>query len=186
MKIYLPIFKDVDKKDAITYQSWHWDMMVYHQAGCWECTLLPYIICSLQGYLGVGEELGHQHITLDGVIAVLDEHYNNIKALYALNRELFQLWMADMEIVSDWGVCLSRHLQILVASFPERFLLDHIAELKWDHSYGGLPKQLKGMVAYLKATANEKTYSDYLRVVWEVEKDKMMETVLELGYGQHK
>ena len=34
MKINLPVFKDDDKKDSITYQSWYLDLMVYHQAGC--------------------------------------------------------------------------------------------------------------------------------------------------------
>ena len=69
-------------------------------------------------------------ISLEGVITVLDEHYNNVNALDTLNQELFQLQMADKEMVSDWGMCLSRHLQILVASFPERFPPDHIDELK--------------------------------------------------------
>ena len=70
---------------------------------------------------------------------------------------------------------LSRHLQILMASFPEHFLLDHIAELKCDCSYGKLPKQFKVMVAYLKASSNEKTYSDYLQAVCEAEKEEVME-----------
>ena len=60
-------------------------------------------------------------ITLDNVLMILDEHYNNVKALDALNQELFQLQMADKETVLDWGVCLSRHLQILAASFPDCF-----------------------------------------------------------------
>ena len=60
-------------------------------------------------------------ITLDDVLAILDEHYNNVKALDALNQELFQLPMADKETVSDWGVFLSRHLQFLAASFPDQF-----------------------------------------------------------------
>ena len=98
------------------------------------------------------------------MITVLDEHYNNVKALDALNQELFQLQMADKETVSDWGVHLLRHLQILVASFLERFLPDQVTELKQDHFYGGSPKWLKVMVAYLKATNNEKTYLDYLQV----------------------
>ena len=34
MKINLPVFKDEDAKDAVTYQSWRWDLMVYHCAGC--------------------------------------------------------------------------------------------------------------------------------------------------------
>ena len=64
------------------------------------------------------------------MLTILDEHYNNIKALDALNQELFQLQMADKKRVSDWDVCLSRHLQVLAASFPDCFSPDHVAELK--------------------------------------------------------
>ena len=52
MKINLPIFKDEDAKDAVTYQSWRWDLTVYRHAGCMDHTLLPYAIRSLQGYPG--------------------------------------------------------------------------------------------------------------------------------------
>ena len=103
-------------------------------------------------------------ITLDDVLTILDKHYNNMKAFDTLNQELFQLWMADKETVLDWGVCLSRHLQVLAASFPDRFLPDCVAELKRDHFHGRLPKQLKVMVAYLKAGLQVRTYSDYLRL----------------------
>ena len=34
MKINLSIFKDEDAKDAVTYQSWRWDLTVYQHAGC--------------------------------------------------------------------------------------------------------------------------------------------------------
>ena len=57
-----------------------------------------------------------------------------------LKQELLQLQMADKETVSDWGVCLSRHLQILAASFPDHIPPDRVAELKRDHFYGRLPK----------------------------------------------
>ena len=57
-------------------------------------------------------------ITLDDVLMILDEHYNNMKVLDTLNQELFQLQMVDKETISDWGVCLLRHLQVLAASFP--------------------------------------------------------------------
>ena len=79
-------------------------------------------------------------IILDDVLAILDEHYNNVKALNGLNQELFQMRMADKETVLDWGVCLSRPLQILAVSFPDHFPPDHVAELKRDCFYGGLPK----------------------------------------------
>ena len=50
---------------------------------------------------------------------MLDEHYNNVKALDALNQELFQLQMGEKEMVMEWEACLLRHLLMLVASFPE-------------------------------------------------------------------
>ena len=49
-------------------------------------------------------------ITSDNVLTILDEDYNNVKVLDALNQELFQLRMADKETVLDWGVHLLRHL----------------------------------------------------------------------------
>ena len=107
MKINLPIFKDEDAKDAVTYQSWRWDLTVYRCAGCRDHTLLPYAIRSLQGYPGKLVQSSGTDITLDEVLTILDEHYNNVKALDALNQELFQMRMADKETVSDWGVCLS-------------------------------------------------------------------------------
>ena len=123
MKINLPVFKDKDAKDAVTYQSWRWDMTMYQQVGCRDCTLLPYAIQSLQGYPGELVQSSSTDITLDDVLTVLDEHYNNVKALDALNQELFQLRMADKETVLDWGVHLLRHLQVLAASFPDCFPL---------------------------------------------------------------
>ena len=101
MKINLPVFKDKDAKDAVTYQSWRWDLMVYECAGCRDHTLLPYAIRSLQGYPGELVQSSSTDITLDNVLMILDEHYNNAKVLDALNQELFQLWMADKETLLD-------------------------------------------------------------------------------------
>ena len=151
MKINLPVFKDEDAKDADTYQSLRWDLTVYQCVGCRDHTLLPYAIWSLQGYTGEIVRSSSMDITLDNVLKILDKHYNNVKALDTLNQELFQLRMADKETVLDWDVCLSWHLQVLAASFPNQFLPDWVAELKRDCFYGRLPKCLKVMVAYLKA-----------------------------------
>ena len=112
---------------------------MYRHAGCRDHTLLPYAIRSLQGYPGELVWSSGTDIMLD-VLTILDEHYNNVKALDALNQELFQMRIADKEMVLDWGVCLSRHLQILAASFPDCLPPDCIAKLKRDHFYGGLPK----------------------------------------------
>ena len=104
-------------------------------------------------------------ITLDDVLTILDEHYNIVKALDTLNQELFQLWMADKETVLDWGVHLSRHLQVLAASLSDHFPPDRVVELKRDHFHDRLSKSLKGMVAYLKVGLQVRTYFDYLKVV---------------------
>ena len=62
-----------------------------------------------------------------------------------------------------------------MASFLECSLPDHIAELKCEHFCGGLPKWFKVMVAYLKASSNEKIYLDYLQAAQEAEKVEVME-----------
>ena len=95
MKINLPIFKDEDAKDTVTYQSWRWDLMVYWCVGCRDHTLLPCAIRSLQGYPGELVWSSGMDITLDDVLMILDKHYNNVKALDVLNQELFQLRMTD-------------------------------------------------------------------------------------------
>ena len=91
MKINLPIFKDEDAKDTVTYQSQRWDLMVYQHARCRDCTLLPYTIRSLLGYPGELVWSSDMDITLDDVLMIQDKHYNNVKALDVLNQELFQL-----------------------------------------------------------------------------------------------
>ena len=175
MEINLPVFKDEDTKDAITYQIWNWDLTVYHHMGCQDCILLPYAIHSLQGYLRELVRSSGKDITLDDVLTILDEYFNNVKALDPLNRELFQVYMGGKETVLDWEVHLLRHLQVLIVSFPECFPPDYVAELKHNHFYSGLPKWPKEMVAYLKASTNEKTYSDYLQAVREAEKEETLE-----------
>ena len=102
MKINLPVFKDEDGKDAVTYQSWRWYLTVYQCVGCKDCTLLPYTIWSLQGYPGELVWISSTDIMLDDMLTILDEHYNNVKALEALNQELFQLRMVDKETVLEW------------------------------------------------------------------------------------
>ena len=77
--------------------------------------------------------------------------------------------------MSDWGIHLSRHLQVLAASFPDHFPLDCVVELKRDHFYGRLPKWLKAMVAYLKVGPQLRTYSYYLRAAREAEKEDLIE-----------
>ena len=83
--------------------------------------------------------------------------------------------MADKETVSDWGIFLLRHLQVLATSFPDCFPPEHVAKLKRDCFYSRLPKQLKAMVAYLKVGPQVRINSDYLRAAREAEKEDSIE-----------
>ena len=75
MKINLPIFKDEYAKDAVTYQSWRWDLTVYRHTGCRDHTLLPFAIRSLQGYPGKLVQSSSTGITVADVLMILDEYY---------------------------------------------------------------------------------------------------------------
>ena len=109
------------------------------------------------------------------MLTVLDEHYNNVKVLDVLNQELFQLWMADKGNTVGLGHLPFKASQVLATSFPDHFPQDQVAELKRDCFYGRLPKQLKVMVAYLKAGLQVRMYLDYLRAAREAEKEDSME-----------
>ena len=60
---------------------------------------------------------------MDDVLTILDEHYNNVKALDALNQELFQLRIGEKETVLDWGYTFSGPPGPS-SLFPDRFLPD--------------------------------------------------------------
>ena len=125
-------------------------------------------------------------VTLNGVLVVLDEHYNNVKVPDPMNQELFQLQIGKERNGIRVGVYISRHLQIIMALFLEWFPSDYIAKLKYDHLYGGLPKWFKVMVAYLKASTNGKMYSDYFQVAQESREGGGNGSPPEPGHGQHK
>ena len=62
-------------------------------------------------------------ITVDDVLTIQDEHYNNLKALDALHQELFQLWMADKETVSDWAFACQDISKFWLFPLPTNSLL---------------------------------------------------------------
>ena len=76
---------------------------MYRHAGCRDHTLLPYAIRSLQGYPGELVWSSGTDITLNEVLTILDEHYNNVKALDALNQELCWIGVsAFLDIYRYW------------------------------------------------------------------------------------
>ena len=140
MKINLPVFKDQDTKAAVTYQSWCWDLTMYHHGGA---EIAPFFLMLLIPYkVTQGNWWGVWGWTLP----------------WMTSSPYWMRWVK--KIIIRLGVHLLRHLQVLTASFLEYFPPDWIAELKCDCFYGGLPKWLKAIIAYLKASTNERTYSE--------------------------
>ena len=97
-------------------------LMVYQHAEFRDHTLLPHAIRSLQGYPGELIQSSGMDIILDNVLMILNEHYNNVKVLDALNQELFQLQMADKEPYQTgasafWGISRFWQLPSLIV-FP--------------------------------------------------------------------
>ena len=175
MKINLSVFKDEDAKDTITYQSWCWDLTVYHCTRCWDHTLLPYTIHSLQSNLGELSEkfrdrhhpgwhtyhIGQALQQCQGPRCLEPEA---LPATHGWKRDKYQTGGASVKTPpGSHGI------------IPRMLPPDNIAKLKCDHFYSGLHKQLKAMVVYLKASTNKKTYSDYLWTAREAEKEEAME-----------
>ena len=97
--------------------------MVYQHLECRDCTLLPYAIQFLQGYAGKLVQSSGTDITLDDVLTILDEHFNNVKALDTLNQEQCQLQMADKETVLA-GVSIFQDIsRFWLLPFPTAFPL---------------------------------------------------------------
>ena len=72
MKINVPVFKDEDAKDAVTFQSWRWDLTMYQHVVCRDHTLLPYAFWSMQGYPGELVQTSGMDIMLDDMLTILD------------------------------------------------------------------------------------------------------------------
>ena len=170
MKINLPVFKDEDTKDAITYQSWHWDLTVYRHAGCWDHTLLPMPFILYKVIWGSVRSSGTD-ILLDDVLTILDEHYNNVKAfgcfesgtLSSMNGWERQYWTGGVPVETPPGSC-----GIIPRTFPSG---PHNWAEVWPF-YGGLPKWLKAMLAYQKPAPTKRRILIISRQQWRLRRKR--------------
>ena len=87
-------------------------MAIFCQSGWDDQHLLPYIFCSLQGFLGnLARSLG-KVATLDDVLQMLDEHYGVIMTFDALSKELCSLKQGSNENIAELGVDLLEQAKI--------------------------------------------------------------------------
>ena len=122
----------------MTYCSWRWDVPIFCCSGWDDQHLLPYVIQSLQGFLGdLARSLG-KDITLIDILQTLDEHYGMVMMFDALSKELYSLKQWSGENVAEFGLHLSQQVQILQSEYPGRIQQEHVQEMNWDCFYEGL------------------------------------------------
>ena len=73
VKVNLPTFKDEKAKDTVTYHSWQWDVSMFHCSSWDDHHLVPYVIRSLQGFLGDLARSFGEDATLGNVLWRLDK-----------------------------------------------------------------------------------------------------------------
>ena len=164
MKVNLPTFKD-----TVTYHLWWWAVAIFHCLGWDDQHLLPYVIWSLQGFLGDPARSLGEDTTLNDVLQTPDEHYGVVMTFDALNKELYSLKPGSGENMTEFGVHLSQQVQILQLEYLGRIQQEHIEEMKRDHFYEGLNPKYRQMLAHKVDGEHPAGYSVLLLAAWKLE-----------------
>ena len=78
MKVNPLTFKDEKTKDTVTYHSWWWDKAIFCHLAWDERHLLPYVIQSLQGFLGDPVRSLCKDNAPNDILQTLDKHYGMV------------------------------------------------------------------------------------------------------------
>ena len=170
VKVNLPIFKDEKTKDTVTYNSWLWDIAIFHHLGWDDQHLLPYVSWSLQGFpRDLARSLG-KDATLTDVLQMLDEHYGIVMIFNTISKELYSLKQGSRENVAEFGVCLLQQVQILQSEYPGRIQQEHVEEMKWDCFYKGLNPKYRHMLTHKVDGKHPISYSNLLLAAQKLER----------------
>ena len=170
MKVNLPIFKDEETKDAVTYCSWQRDVAIFCHLGWDEQHLLSYIFWSLQGFPGELTRILGEDATLTNVLQTLDEHYGTVMTFDALSKEFYSLKQGSGENVAEFRVWLLQQVQILQSEYLGRIQQEHIEEMKQDHFYKSLNPKYWHMLAHEVDGKHPTSYSDLFLAAWKLER----------------
>ena len=92
----------------LTYHLWSWDVAIFCHLGWDDQHLLPYVIQSLQGFLGDLARSLDEDTTLIDILKTLDEHYGVVMTFNALSKKLYSLKQGSGVNVAEFGVHLSQ------------------------------------------------------------------------------
>ena len=141
---------------------------------CWsgwdDQHLLPYIFCSLQGFLGnLARSLG-KDATLNDILQMLDKHYGVIMMFDALSKELYSLKQGLNENVAEFRVCLLQQVQILQLEYPGRIQPEYVKRWSAITSMRVLIPNIRQMLAHKVDGEHPASYSDLLLATWKLER----------------
>ena len=112
------------------YCLWWWNIAIFCCLVWDNQHLLPYVLRSLQGFLGdLARSLG-KDATLNDVLQTFDEHYGMVMTFDVLSKELYSLKQGSGENMAKFRVCLSQQVQILQSEYLGRIQQEYIGEMK--------------------------------------------------------
>ena len=92
--------------------------------------LLPYIFCSLHGFLGdLARSLG-KDVDQSDILQMPDEHYGVVMMFDALSKDLYSLKQGSYENLAEFRACLSQQVQTLQSEYLGRIQQEHMEEMK--------------------------------------------------------
>ena len=92
--------------------------------------MLPYVFQSVQGFPGDLARSLDKDATLTNILQTMDEHYGIVMMFYALCKELYSLKQGSGENVAEFGVHLSKQVQILQPEYLGRIQQKYIDKMK--------------------------------------------------------
>ena len=155
VKVILPIFKDEKTKDAVTYCSWQYFLLLSLGWPAFAAICLQVIARTVPWMMS------SRHWTC---------HYDMVMMFDALSKELYSLKQGSGNNVAKFGVCLSQQVQILLLEYPGRIQQEHIEKMKRNHFYKGLNPKYLWMLAHKVDGEHLAGYSDLLLAVQKLER----------------
>ena len=162
-KIDLPIFKNEDAKDGITYMAWRHDVRLYRMQGVPDRVLLPRVYRSLQGPPGdLARGLG-LNVSLPEMIEYLDQYYGNSLGYDQLMGGLYTMVWKDGESVEDLATRLDRHLILCAGSYPDLFPPETIRTMKRDRFFDLMTGIYKSRMSHLMKPGAKADFGELLQ-----------------------
>ena len=168
-KIDLPLFKDASEDAEINYESWRFDVLMYRDSHT-EKAVLNAAYRSLAGKPGrLARSFGK--VTLDELIAKLDEHYVKTPDFQEILGDLYKLRQSHKESAADFAVRVQEKVSALRDKDSVAFeALNAHEDLLADRFFDGLRSEHRRALRYLRRPAQGQPKTGYADLLLQAKK----------------